>query len=293
MGYSSRGVFKQNQFGGTVGGPIARDKVFFFTDYQGTRQTIGLGTGNILVPSAADKTGDLSDREANFISAAKGVSGPYFASILSSRLGYPVVSGEPYYTSGCTSKTQCVFPNAFIPQSAWSPVSPQTLPLVPAPNQGIYFSTNSEPETLTDDKGGVKIDVNTKVGLLSGYCHYDPWNNPSQYSGGGSGSTVPGFPNKSTGKAQLIVLSLTTTLGPTAVNVFTASYTRNKNIQGLTTGNGPSLASLGFASVADGGPYQEAPPAYQNWPVVSLNTFTLGAPESVVSQYNNIANFRT
>ncbi len=32
----TRGAFRQNQFGGTVGGPVRRDKIFFFTDYQGT-----------------------------------------------------------------------------------------------------------------------------------------------------------------------------------------------------------------------------------------------------------------
>jgi hypothetical protein len=62
----TRGSFKQNQFGGTLGGPIRHDKAFFFVDYQGTRQILGEATGNILVPSAADRTGDLSDRASSF-----------------------------------------------------------------------------------------------------------------------------------------------------------------------------------------------------------------------------------
>ena len=48
----TRGAFRQNQFGGTIGGPIRRDKIFFFVDYQGTRQTQGIDTGTISVPSA-------------------------------------------------------------------------------------------------------------------------------------------------------------------------------------------------------------------------------------------------
>jgi len=57
----ARGAYRQNQFGGTVGGPIRHDKVFYFFDYQGTRQTQGIDTGEISAPSNADRTGDLSD----------------------------------------------------------------------------------------------------------------------------------------------------------------------------------------------------------------------------------------
>src|SRR6201996_6004291 len=50
----TRSAFKQNQFGGTVGRPIRRDKIFFFIDYQGTRTTQGISTGNISVPTRAE-----------------------------------------------------------------------------------------------------------------------------------------------------------------------------------------------------------------------------------------------
>ena len=115
----TRGAFRQNQFGGTLGGPIRRDKLFFFLDYQGTRQTQGIDTGIIAVPSNADRTGNLYD----LTTGAAGnqliglVSGPYFANTLTQELGYQVVAGEPYYLPGCTSSTTCVFPNAVIPQS--------------------------------------------------------------------------------------------------------------------------------------------------------------------------------
>ena len=49
-----RGVLKQNQFGGTIGGPIKKDKLLFFGSYQGTRQVNGVGggsTANILSPA--------------------------------------------------------------------------------------------------------------------------------------------------------------------------------------------------------------------------------------------------
>src|ERR1700681_2017140 len=56
-----RSFYRQNQFGGTVGGPIRKNQVFFFGDYQGTRNNQGFDTGLIAVPTLAARTGNLSD----------------------------------------------------------------------------------------------------------------------------------------------------------------------------------------------------------------------------------------
>ena len=284
------GVYHQNQFGATFGGPILRNKLFFFVDYQGTRQIIGASTGQILVPSAAERTGDFSAQADQF--KGKTVNGGYWAGVLSGRLGYSVTQGEAYYTPGCTSSAVCVFPNAVIPQSAWSAVSANVLPLIPAANSGQFFVTSANPETLNDDKGGLRIDLNTRWGLISGYYHDDPWKNVTPYNPGYGGSTVPGFPSAAVGKAQLFTFGVTSSIGPTMVNQFTASYTRNKNLQGTSAnGPGPTLASLGFAPPQDEGIYQLST-QFQNWPEISLNNYTLGAFNSIISQFNNTYQFQ-
>ena len=89
-----RGVYIQNQFGGTIGGPIKKDKLFFFGDFQGTKQIIGQAT-NFAVPSDEDRTGNLADQTASLensdpANGGQGVQGAYFASVLSQELGYPV-----------------------------------------------------------------------------------------------------------------------------------------------------------------------------------------------------------
>src|SRR5208337_490921 len=101
----TRGVYRQNQFGGTLGGPIRRDKLFFFMDYQGTQQTQGIDTGEISVPSSADRTGNLADfvdSEGNTLLTGT-VGGPYLANLLTQKLGNAVSQGEPYYFNGCTA----------------------------------------------------------------------------------------------------------------------------------------------------------------------------------------------
>ena len=52
---------RRNQFGGTAGGPIRRDRVFFFGSYQGTRQSSSPNAVNLVVPSAAERTGNFAE----------------------------------------------------------------------------------------------------------------------------------------------------------------------------------------------------------------------------------------
>jgi hypothetical protein len=279
-----RPVWHQNQFGGTFGGPVLRDKTFFFVDYQGTRLNIGDPTGNVLVPTAAERTGDFSSSDDESTLEGAAVNGTYWASLLSNRLGYTVTDGEPYYTAGCTSSSVCVFPNAVIPKAAWDPVSPNILSLIPQANSGIYFNTSVNPQTIQDDKGGLRFDVNTRRGQISAYYFDDPWNNVSPYDNS-DGSNVPGFPDTSVGSAKLATLGLATTLNATTVNQFTASFFRNKNIAGSTK-SGPSLASLGFASPQNGG-IAQLTTQFENYPTVLFNNYTVGPPESRLAQLND------
>src|SRR5581483_3283636 len=75
-----RAEFSQNQPGGTVGGPLKSGKIFFFGDYQATRTTQGIETGNISVPSLAERSGDLSSVADQLTGT---VNGAYWADLLS------------------------------------------------------------------------------------------------------------------------------------------------------------------------------------------------------------------
>src|SRR6204780_483208 len=163
----TRGAFRQNQFGGTFGGPIRRDRIFFFTDYQGTRQTQGIETGTISVPSSADRVGNFIDPVTNFNDLSGFVSGPYIATLLTQKLGYAVEPGELY--SG-------VFPTGVIPQNVWSVPAQRMLQYIPPPNTAEGFATSSFNQIVRDDKGAVRVDGNTRWGLLSGYYFIDDFN---------------------------------------------------------------------------------------------------------------------
>src|ERR1700723_3546581 len=247
----TRGAFRQNQFGGTIGGPIRHDRIFFFTDYQGTRQTQGIDTGTISVPSSADRTGNLSDFGPQLVGV---VGGPYFANLLTQKLGYGVTPGESYYVPGCTASAQCVFPNAVIPQRAWSVPAQRMLQYIPAPNTPTGFATSSFNQTVRDDKGAVRIDGNSRWGLLSGYYFIDDFDLNDPYPVAQSGASVPGFDAITTGRAQLLALSATKTMNSTTVNKLHISFMRDfTNLGQPVGGRNVSLVSQGFAN-ADGTP---------------------------------------
>jgi hypothetical protein len=280
----TRGAFIQNQFGGTAGGPIVHNKIFFFSDYQGTRQIQGTDTGLIAVPSLQDRTGNLSD-EASSLTGS--VSGPYWANLLTQKLGYGVYAGEPYYTPGCTSPSQCVLPNATIPQYAWSAPAGDLLKYIPLPNSGVNtFSTAAYNEILNDDKIGERVDANTRWGAIFGYYSLDDYNENNPYPAAQGGANVPGFSAVDTGRAQLAVLGDTKTVGASAVNEFRLNYTRVANDLGKPVGGlGTTLASQGF--VTGPGTLGIVPLAPQGVENVFFNNFTIGTDPDRFYQINN------
>ncbi len=282
-----RSFYRQNQFGGTVGGPIRKNQVFFFGDYQGTRQSQGIDTGLIPVPSAADRTGNLSDQRGSLDGE---VSGPYLATLLAQRLGYGVSVNEPYYVSGCTSAAQCVFPNAVIPQRAWSEPSKNLLQYIPAPNVGAgTFSTGGEGKILRDDKASFRTDANTqRWGLISGYYYFDDYNLDNPYPTGQGGASVPGFAALNLGRSQLFNLGDTKTFGATTVNELRLSYMRNANNVGQPVGGvGPTLASQGFVTGPGTPGIVVLAPKIEGIENVSFNSFVMGTPTTNLAQANN------
>ncbi len=125
-----RSFYRQNQFGGTVGGPIKKDKIFYFADYQGTRTAQGIDTGLIPVPTLAERSGNLSALSSQLTGT---VGGPYLANLLSQELGYPVSANEPYTAGAFFSSA---FSERIIPQRAWSAPAQHLLQYIPLPNDG-------------------------------------------------------------------------------------------------------------------------------------------------------------
>ena len=135
-----------------------------------------------------------------------------------------------------------------IPTSAWSAPAKNLLQYIPQPNAGANtFATSAYDETLRDDKGAYRLDYNSQWGLLSAYYFLDDYTLNNPYPVPQSGASVPGFNALYLGRAQLLSLGDTKTLGSTAVNEFHFSYMRNHNDLGQThwrTRRQPGVAGI-------------------------------------------------
>ncbi|MGB7548068.1 MAG: carboxypeptidase-like regulatory domain-containing protein [Terracidiphilus sp.] len=269
-----RAAYRQNQFGGALGGAPFHKSVALFADYQATRLTEGIDTGNISVPSLAQRAGDFGQTPLT-----GSVNGDSWAARLSARLGRAVTAGEPYSQ---------VFPDGRIPQSAWSAPAKYLLASIPQPNVGTtLFATSAQPETLTDNKGALRADWTHGKGTLTAYYFLDNYSLLNPYPTATGGASVPGFSATSNGRAQLASLSHSITFGNAALNEFHLSFMRNDNAVGQPQGGvGPSLAAQGFSGPPSG--IVALKPSTEGIENIAFNDFILGVDTTALVQAENI-----
>jgi len=247
-----RPVLKQNQFGGSLGGPIRTDKTFFFADYEGFRNRQGVAN-LITVPTARMRTGDFSE-----------LSAPIF---------------DP------TTGPRVTFPGNVIPANRIDPIAARLIALYPLPNQpGLannYASTTLRTQNM--DTADFRVDhrfdgnnslfarysynrVNT---FTPGACPIVSGIDPNCIVGGiAAGGAFPG-PNHTT--ANNFVASYVRVFNPTLIGEFKGSYNHpdinslpanygknlgtqfgipNANVDTLTSGM-PLMSTTGYALIGD------------------------------------------
>ncbi len=262
---------KYNIFGGSIGGPIARNKLFIFGDYQGTRSSQGTSLLLSVPPNSVRQTclGNVPGAPALCDLSAYG----------------PFISGtlvDPYHKdlNGNPVPFTCPQPNAppapcnEIPNALNSTASNVTsqavalLNLLPMPN---YTSAATDPncpdpvvcdnylasgqEVLSADQFDVRTDyiANSRFRLFGRYSFGQFFNNGAPAFGpqaGGLGTNPSQFAGVARTRNQGISSGFTYTIGPKLLTDFRFGYFRYRlNINAQDYGHTPVIAMPGISKI--------------------------------------------
>ena len=196
---------KRNQFGGTLGGKLIRDKLFFFGGYQGTRNRSNPPQSKATIPTAAVLSGDISAFESAGCQSTGKARSVHYPD------GTPIAGGKVDVTKFDPAAVKLV---SYLPQSS-SPCGTVTY--------GI-------PVTGDEDQGVMRIDyVKSQKQSVFGRYFVTDYRNPAVWNP--QNILVTGQAGNLE-RAQSVTLGDTYTFGPTTVNSVHATFTRRRDNRG-------------------------------------------------------------
>lgn len=256
--------FRRNQYGGTIGGPILPRSFFFFGDFQGQRQDVGV-VRTSTVPT-------LSERQGIFTGVAK-IYDP----------------ASTTYVGGKYVRTE--FPNDVI-NTAFDSAAVELLKRYPEPTKSGSANNYIRVADDLDHQAQFDLRVDGKVGRNDiGFVRYSYFNDVDQPAtpfadgSGAVGGTVLGT-NNVTGLAHVLgqqaVVNEAHFFGARLLNDLRAGYTRRSNKIAGTTLSGSASGALGIPSIP-------ANAAFNN----ALPQFTLTGMQQIGSSSGTFSNYET
>ena len=234
--------FNQNQFGGTFGGPIRKDRTFFFTSYEGRRIRQGVSGETVAVltpqerPSAAQGgsvfAGGFPAMWSDGVTP-NGISDQFVADALNGRPGCTsAINGLGGTTPVSGALWKSIFPtvngNATIPTPCLDPVAVDLLRFVPGANRpdGTYQAVPTSADN--QDQFTLRLDhhINDHQSFSFYYYYTDDKNFQPFYNFQASGANIPGFGTLVGSRYQQFNPSHTWTITNALVNEFRFTYMR-------------------------------------------------------------------
>jgi hypothetical protein len=247
---------KYNQFGASLGGPIVKDKAFFFVDYQGTRQILGASAiqsvPTALVHTSCLAAGSTGCNLSDYLTAGGTAEQAY----------NPRLAGIP------------AFSNNFIPIADVVPQALALLALLPLPNTGPAGQTTNNYSgsgngTLFNDSVDAKIDdqLSQRSHLFGRYSYFNNGSSSSTVFGaaGGQGFSSPtnSFGGTAAGRNQSAVVGMDIALNPNLLTDFRLGYLRYHVRTTKYDGTTDFATQLGIPGLnIPGDPFTDGAPAF-------------------------------
>ena len=279
-------VFRRNQFGFVIGGPIVENKTFFFGDYQGTRQLIARARIST-VPT-------LAQRQGNFSSS---LGAPLFfqanGSLSTTVTANPVNVTD---TNGNTIQARAgqifrpsdhrAYADNMIPTNTFDSAAARLLQRYPLPTSSGAANnfTLIDNEPSNQDQFDIRLDhrISSDDQLYGRFSYAKDVTTPVTPLPDGSGSIASGVTGPTDTKAQSLVVNHLHVFNPRLLNELRAGYTRRKVERKATQLDGSPSDSLQIPGIPTNG-------AFEN----TLPTFTIAGLQQIGSTANTASDFRT
>ena len=242
---------RRNQYGASLGGPVwKKEKVFFFGNYEGLRQVQGQ-TALSIVPTAAQRSGDLSGLLTGTTANLCGVGGPTGLNYDSGQLFDPSTEKKMTCPSGANAGNSVLVgtPIAGNKITTIDPVAAHVFSLGAYPLPNLVGSSsgdnyvNSLPLLRYDHQVDARVDydISEKDQIFGRYIFAE-----ANITDNAGYSTLPGFGDTLYFRGQNLALGWTHTFGPSLLNEALFGFQRDTDIQNCASCPRPSGFMAGF-----------------------------------------------